>query len=76
MKLTTENLKKSIRNDIDDLDGVWEQLNAAIRIRVEEINAEKEAGISPIPILDFEDVLNNPEAIDINRLKQSQVSLD
>ena len=70
MKLTAENLKKSIRNDIPDLDRIWEELNTEIRLRVEEIKAEKIAGISPIPILEFEDILNNREAIDIDRLKQ------
>ena len=70
MKLSAENLKKSIRNDIPDIDSIWEQLNIEIRHRIDEINAEKKAGISPIPILEFDDILNNPKAIDINRLKQ------
>jgi hypothetical protein len=70
MTLSTENLKRSIRNDIPDLDDVWDQLNEEIRHRIDEIKAEKKAGISPIPILEFDDVVNNQEAIDTNKIKQ------
>ena len=70
MELTTENLKKSIRNEIDDLEGTWDRLNAAIEARVNEIKAEKKAGKSPIPSIEFEDVLNNPEAIDREWIKK------
>ena len=70
MELTTENLKKSIRNEIDGLEGTWDRLNAAIEARVNEIKAEKKAGKSPIPSIEFEDVLNNPEAIDREWIKK------
>ena len=70
MKLTTENLKKSIRNEIDDLEGTWERLNTAIEARVKEIETEKKAGRSPIPSIEFKDVRNNPEAIDREWIKK------
>ena len=70
MESTAENVKKSIKNEIDDLEGTWERLNAAIEERVKELKAEKKAGISPIPIIEFEDVLNNPEAINTERIKK------
>jgi len=70
MELTAENLKKSIKNEIDDLEGTWDRLNAAIEARVNEIEAEKKAGKSPIPSIEFEDVLNNPEAIDRQWIKK------
>jgi hypothetical protein len=70
MESTAENVKKSIKNEIDDLEGTWERLNAAIEERVKELTAEKKAGISPIPIIEFEDVLNNPEAINTERIKK------
>jgi len=70
MELTTENLKKSIRNEIDDLEGTWDRLNTAIEARVKEIETEKKAGKSPIPSIDFEEVLNNPEAIDKEWIKK------
>ncbi len=70
MELTAENVKKSIKNEIDDLEGTWERLNIAIEERVKELEAEKKAGISPIPIIEFEDVLNNPEAINTERIKK------
>ena len=43
MELTAKNLKKSIRNDIDDLEGTWAHLNAAIDERIKEIEADKKA---------------------------------
>lgn len=43
MKLTDENLKKSIRNEIPNLDAIWEQLNYKIEKRIEVIEAEKKA---------------------------------
>jgi hypothetical protein len=70
MESTAENVKKSIKNEIDDLEGTWERLNAAIEERVKELTAEKKAGISPIPIIEFEDVLNNPETINTERIKK------
>ncbi len=70
MESTAENVKKSIKNEIDDLEGTWERLNAAIEERVKELKAEKKAGISPIPIIEFEDVLNSPEAINTERIKK------
>jgi len=70
MESTAENVKKSIKNEIDDLEGTWERLNAAIEERVKELKAEKKAGISPIPIIEFEDVLNNPETINTERIKK------
>jgi len=70
MELTAENVKKAIKNDIDDLEGTWERLNSAIEERIQELEAEKKAGISPIPIIEFQDVLNNPEAINTERIKK------
>jgi hypothetical protein len=70
MELTAENVKKSIKNEINDLEGTWERLNTAIEERVKELEAEKKMGISPIPIIEFEDVLNNPEAINTERIKK------
>jgi len=70
MELTAENAKKSIKNEINDLEGTWERLNTAIEERVKELEAEKKAGISPIPIIEFEDILNNPEAINTEIIKK------
>ena len=70
MESTVNNLKESIRNDIDDLDGTWLRLSKAVEECVQEIETEKKAGISPIPILEFNDLLNNTDAIDTGRIKK------
>jgi len=70
MELTANNLKESIRNDIHDLDGIWKHLNDEIEKRIEEIEVEKKAGISPIPILEFNDILNNTDVIDTEKIKK------
>ena len=70
MKLSTENLKKSIRKDIKDLDGIWRHLNGEIEKRIKEIEQEKKTGISPIPIVEFDNVLNDTNSIDIQKIKQ------
>ena len=70
MKLSTENLKKSIRKDIKDLDGIWKHLYGEIEKRIKEIEQEKKTGISPIPIVEFDNVLNDTNSIDIQKIKQ------
>ena len=71
MELTAKNLKKSIRNDIDDLEGTWAHLNAAIDERIKEIEADKKAGISPIPIIEFDAIGNKSEIINIEKIKKA-----
>lgn len=70
MNVNDENTKASIRNEIHDLKGSWSRLNVAIEDRNKEIEAEKKAGLSPIPTIEFEDVLNNPELINKERIKK------
>ena len=70
MTPTTASVKKALREDITDLAGTWKTLNAAIEERVKEIEAEKKAGISPIPMIEFETLVNNPTAINKERIRQ------
>ena len=71
MNLTAENLKRSIRNDIPNLDEIWKHLNSEIEKRIDEIEAQKKEGISPIPIIEFEDVQNSSNSIDRDRIKKA-----
>ena len=69
MDVNNENKKELIRNEINDLKGSWSRINVAIKERIEEIETEKKAGISSIPIIKFEDILKDPELINKKRIK-------
>lgn len=63
-------IKQIIRDGIDHLEETWEQINAAVEARVKEIEEEKKAGVSPIPILEFAEIINKPEEIDIAYIRK------
>jgi len=65
---TTLDIKQRIRAGLHDLPAAWKRLNEAIDQRLAEIEADRRAGISPIPELDFRD-LERPSSIDVATIK-------
>jgi Protein of unknown function (DUF1479) len=69
--MNTITTKQSIKAKIKDLAGSWSRLNTAIEARIEEIEAAKKAGESPIPIIDFQDVSGHSASIDREKIKKA-----